>query len=245
MKKLFTIIIIVTIIFIPCVTVNALESSTETNEQYNVYFNTNGGSEIADQTLDSNDKVTEPLDPTKTGYRFLGWYSDEELTNEYNFNTEVTSNLTLYAKWEQIVYVITEGDGQEAKQSELDNMEFTINAEFSLFGTVYVDDNLVDPSNYTAHTGSTVVILNQAYLSTLSVGTHTLKVVFNDGGEATGTFTILGNDPIPPAPQPDPTPDEPVINPTTGDNIMNYVMLFFTTFVGLVLTFISKKRLVK
>ena len=212
---------------------------------YVVKFNTNGGSEIADQTLDSNDKVTEPLDPTKTGYRFLGWYSDEELTNEYNFNTEVTSNLTLYAKWEQIVYVITEGDGQEAKQSELDNMEFTINAEFSLFGTVYVDDNLVDPSNYTAHTGSTVVILNQAYLSTLSVGTHTLKVVFNDGGEATGTFTILGNDPIPPAPQPDPTPDEPVINPTTGDNIMNYVMLFFTTFVGLVLTFISKKRLVK
>ena len=209
---------------------------------YVVKFNTNGGSEIADQTLDPNDKVTEPLDPTKHGYNFLGWYTDEELTNEYNFNTEVTSNLTLYAKWEQIIYIITDGDGQEVKQSELGDMEFTINGAFSLFGTVYVDDNLVSDDNYTAHSGSTVITFKQSYLSTLSVGTHTLKVVYNDGGIATGTFTILGADPTP---DPDPAPDEPVINPTTGDNIMNYVTLLLFAFIGLSLTTICRKKLVK
>lgn len=213
---------------------------------YVAKFNTNGGSEIADQNIDQNGKVTEPLDPTKNGYRFLGWYSNEELTNEYNFNTEVTSNLTLYAKWEQIIYDIIEGDGQETKQSELDNMEFTINAEFSLFGTVYVDDNLVTAENYDAHTGSNVVILKQAYLSALIVGNHTLKVVFNDGGVATGAFTILGNDPEPdPAQTPDEpsdvTPSEKIINPTTGDNIMLYIAIMGLSIVGLG-TVIYKKR---
>ena len=153
----------------------------------------------------------------------------------------VTSNLTLYAKWEQIVYIITDGDGQEAKQSELGDMEFTINGAFSLFGTVYVDDNLVSDDNYTAHTGSTVITFKQAYLSTLSVGTHTLKVVYNDGGVATGTFTILGNDPAP-APDPAPTPDEPVINPSTGDNIGTYILLLELSIIGILVVLIAKKK---
>jgi len=67
---------------------------------YTVSFNTNGGSSIANQDIVSGNKVTQPTNPTKDGYTFAGWYSDEELITEWNFgNDTVTSNMTLYAKW--------------------------------------------------------------------------------------------------------------------------------------------------
>ena len=46
-----------------------------------------------------NEKVTKPADPTRTGYKFLGWYSDEGLTTEFKFTTKITKDTTIYAKW--------------------------------------------------------------------------------------------------------------------------------------------------
>ena len=67
---------------------------------YSVKFNTNGGSTIADQDVVWNEKATRPeTDPTKSGMTFDGWYKDAELTQEYDFDTPVTENVTLYAKW--------------------------------------------------------------------------------------------------------------------------------------------------
>lgn len=66
---------------------------------YTVTFNSNGGSEVAAQTVEEGETATEPADPTKDGYTFVGWCSDEELTTEYNFSTAVTADITLYAEW--------------------------------------------------------------------------------------------------------------------------------------------------
>ena len=64
-----------------------------------VTFNSNGGSTVASQTVKYNDKATKPADPTKSGYAFAGWYTEEQLTNTYDFGTLVTKDITLYAKW--------------------------------------------------------------------------------------------------------------------------------------------------
>ena len=45
--------------------------------------------------------VAKPADPVCAGWTFLGWYSDTALTQEYDFSTPVTSDMTLYAKWQQ------------------------------------------------------------------------------------------------------------------------------------------------
>lgn len=65
-----------------------------------VTFNSNGGSDVDSQNVVNGGKVTEPDAPTKTGYTFDAWYSDEDLTDAWTFATDtVTANMTLYAKW--------------------------------------------------------------------------------------------------------------------------------------------------
>lgn len=63
-------------------------------------FNSNGGSEVATQVV--GEKVTVPANPTKDGFKFGGWYTDMALTNDYDFNSTVTTDLILYAKWDDI-----------------------------------------------------------------------------------------------------------------------------------------------
>lgn len=48
-----------------------------------------------------NKRFSEPDEPVKEGYTFMGWYMDAECTQLYSFNTIVTSDVTLYAKWDQ------------------------------------------------------------------------------------------------------------------------------------------------
>lgn len=52
-------------------------------------------------------KATKPTNPTKTGYTFDGWYTEETCTNPYDFATSVQNALTLYAKWKINQYTIT------------------------------------------------------------------------------------------------------------------------------------------
>ncbi|MCL2517938.1 MAG: InlB B-repeat-containing protein [Oscillospiraceae bacterium] len=66
---------------------------------FTVTFNSNGGSAVSSQSVASGGKAAKPSDPTRAGYTFAGWYADSGLTAAYNFDTAVTANLTLYAKW--------------------------------------------------------------------------------------------------------------------------------------------------
>ena len=76
-------------------------SGTETKPvTHTVTFNANGGSTVASQTVERGQKAKEPTaDPTLEGSWFLGWYSDEGLANEFDFNTPITTATTVYAKW--------------------------------------------------------------------------------------------------------------------------------------------------
>ena len=82
---------------------------------YTVNFNTHGGCEVDTQPVVHGEKVVKPADPKLNGFTFGGWYTDEDCTdeNKYDFETPVTANFTLYAKWEGTFYGIriTEKDG--------------------------------------------------------------------------------------------------------------------------------------
>lgn len=70
---------------------------------YTVTFQSEGGSEVASQ-IRANTPAARPADPTKEGYTFIGWYNGE---SEWDFETPVTADLTLTAKWQLNRYTIT------------------------------------------------------------------------------------------------------------------------------------------
>ena len=65
---------------------------------YTVTFDSNGGSAVTAQSIESGQKATKPADPTKDGYDFKGWTLNG---SAYDFNTAVNGNITLVATWEQ------------------------------------------------------------------------------------------------------------------------------------------------
>lgn len=69
------------------------------SQAHRVKFNSQGGSSVKDQTPASGSTVTKPADPTREGYAFGGWYTDEACTKAYDFSAAVTADMTLYAKW--------------------------------------------------------------------------------------------------------------------------------------------------
>ena len=75
-------------------------------EVYQVTFDSQGGSAVTSLNVKFNHKVNEPQDPTRTGYNFIDWYTDHDLTKVYDFTKAVTGDVTLYAKWEATTYEV-------------------------------------------------------------------------------------------------------------------------------------------
>ena len=68
---------------------------------HSVTYEEDGGSTVADLTsMRYGSQLTTPQTPVKTGYQFLGWFTDADRTQAASFPTTLTRNLTFYAKWE-------------------------------------------------------------------------------------------------------------------------------------------------
>ena len=135
---------------------------------------------------------------TRCTYEFTFQYVKEEISsNEHRF---------------------LEGENQNYTINKDNELAFRIDAEYSLFDKVFIDNELVDANNYTSKEGSTIITFNREYINNFSVGEHTLKVVFNDG-EATTKFSVL---------------KEEIENPSTKDNFEKYVITGIVSIVGLI-----------
>ena len=70
-----------------------------------ITYDTNGGdTTIASKTVQDGDKIILPnSNPTRTGYKFLGWFDAKDNGNAITDDTIVNSDITLYAHWERII----------------------------------------------------------------------------------------------------------------------------------------------
>jgi uncharacterized repeat protein (TIGR02543 family) len=66
---------------------------------YTITFDTNGGTDVTSITAAYQASISRPANPTRSGYNFAGWYTDEDLTDAFSFNTMPGYDLTLHAKW--------------------------------------------------------------------------------------------------------------------------------------------------
>lgn len=97
---------------------------------YNIKFDTNGGNLIEEQLVKKGDKVIQPHDPIKDGYAFAEWTYEG---TTYDFSQEVTSNLTLVAKWikietntEKIIVKFNTDGGSTISNQILEKGDFVI-----------------------------------------------------------------------------------------------------------------------
>lgn len=113
---------------------------------WTVTFNTNGGTPEPESQIRANAAATKPADPTRSGYDFGGWYTDEAFTTEYTFteSEKVTQALTLYAKWTKeaakyYYYSPADGSADAAKGSpktfDAGVGIYAVSAALSLTGT--------------------------------------------------------------------------------------------------------------
>ena len=93
------------VVFFPGCSCNSDQAPTQsrTDLTYTVRFYTDSLQtfNISNQTVKEGQLVRRPIDPIKTGYRFVGWYLDSELTQVWTFEIDtVSQDMTLYARWQ-------------------------------------------------------------------------------------------------------------------------------------------------
>ena len=66
-----------------------------------------GGGDNFTKTIKSGEKVVKPDTPTRENFTFVGWFTDESLKTEFNFDSILKTNTTVYAKWEQTTFTVT------------------------------------------------------------------------------------------------------------------------------------------
>lgn len=72
---------------------------------YTVTFDSKGGTEVTAKGVISGNRITEPIEPTKTDFLFRGWHTDDTtFLNKFDFDTPITADVTLYALWRDDVF---------------------------------------------------------------------------------------------------------------------------------------------
>lgn len=77
-----------------------ISTLTQDVETVTLTFNANGHGTAPDaQTIIKGQKATEPTAPTAEGYDFGGWYNEAGTTTEFSFDTALSADKIIYAKW--------------------------------------------------------------------------------------------------------------------------------------------------
>ncbi len=198
---------------------------------YTVTFDANGGSgEMAGADVVSGE-YTLPANgfTAPEGKQFKCWSVDgsEKAVGD---KITVSADTTVKAVWENIPaapieYEILDGANSSWTQDSDRNLSVRGSGAFSEFVGVKVDGKSVDEKYYTVKEGSTIVTLKADYLNTLTVGSHTLEIVWTDGSAST-IFTIEAE------------------SPQTGDNSMMalWIAVLFVSGFGVVATAVYGKK---
>lgn len=154
-------------------TTTTKKTTTTTTEakKYTVKFDSNGGSKVSSKEVTSGSKVTKPSNPTRTGYKFGGWTLNNKA---YDFNSKVTSNITLVAKWTAKTYTVKVSSVDEYSPARILSV-YEDGSKISFKQINYTDGLKLCSSN-----GN----INKSDIEGLSK----LQVVLNDGTKVTATI---------------------------------------------------------
>ena len=165
---------------------------------YSVTFKYNNGEPDWVQTVSAGDKADYGMDPIKAGFNFAGWCSDAACNTIYDFNTPVTANITLYAKWTAIsttTYKVTVNNGTGGG-SYAAGTKINITANAAPSGKVFdkwaTSDGVSLASAASASTSFTMpskAVTVTANYKDLPAGTYAVNVITDGGGTVNANVT--------------------------------------------------------
>lgn len=147
-----------------------------------VVFDSDNGSAVPEEKVLKGQNVTKPTAPAKEGYTFTGWYSGDTV---YDFNQAVTENITLTARWKDIVYpVITE---LENGKTYCDTVQFEVSDNDGIASVTANGVTLTPDANnkYTLEKGAGTVTV----VATDKANNQTSVTVTVNNGHTGGTAT--------------------------------------------------------
>lgn len=183
------------------------EIEPPTIQTYSVTFEENGGSAVADLT--GQTELPNPLPTTtRSGYTFGGWYTNSGLTAAANPGATLTANITLYAKWTEIVEPDDGGDSGESGAIDPASVNWYVdytsaggnfNYTDSFPGFVFADSNTVAAMQGVPINAVKVLPCGAGEMNIYKVtGTDISNMIREDNPIA--TFVIPEEDVITPAP---------------------------------------------
>lgn len=154
-------------------TTTTKKTTTTTTEakKYTVKFDSNGGSKVSSKEVTSGSKVSKPSNPTRTGYKFGGWTLNNKT---YDFNSKVTSNITLVAKWTSKTYTVKVSSVDEYSPARI--------------LSVYEDGSKISFKQIN-YTDGTMLCSSKGNINKSDIeGLSKLQVVLSDGTKVTATI---------------------------------------------------------
>ena len=150
-------------------------------------FNTNGGSNISNKTVNHGDTYGALPKPTKTGYILAGWYTDPEFTIESKVyadkEIDLVENATLYARWisaSQNTYV-----GDIKSDGEINTIDYAMLKRF-VFGSYILDEkeiSVADINNDNVIDEDDAELIKKAILGTYELNICEATFVTNGGSD--------------------------------------------------------------
>ncbi|PEJ60843.1 hypothetical protein CN692_01780 [Bacillus sp. AFS002410] len=129
---------------------------------YTVTFESNGGDPVPAQIVDRN--ATKPVDPTKVGYKFYGWYTDQNLTTAYDFDNIVTKPTTLYAKYALAGSVVTADTTDNVVGNNV-VLEYSDKEWANAITGININGLAIDASKYTVDKENRTITLDKSLFS--------------------------------------------------------------------------------
>ena len=178
-----------------------------------------------------------PKDPTRFGYDFEGWFSDEEHTTPYDFAAlEGNETAPAFAHWEEVNYTLIEGIDLKVNAGTDESATFRAvrnrneQTTYSHYTYVTVDEVKLNEDEYAKRSGSIIIELDPEYIAKLAPGEHTLEIFFDDSYSVKTTFMVYA----------------PAELPSTGETV-NYIAIaaacmFFAMSATCIIVVVATKK---
>ncbi len=153
---------------------------------YTITFDTNGGNEIKKLSVKKDGTITKPSDPTREGYKFIGWEYQGE---PWDFTNPVKENMTLVATWKKI----EDGENVKVESIKVSNTSITlkVGATKKITATITPKNASNTTITWTSSNTKVATVDKSGNIKGIKEGTATITATI-DGAKATVKVTVTG-----------------------------------------------------